>query len=106
MAFSQGWNSDGKHIQPIVQIASELTCLGHLFEITVGGSHQSHVHLLGICAPQALEFAFLERAKQLGLNFWRDVSDLVKKQCPLIGQFQSTNLLCDCPRECSFLMTE
>jgi hypothetical protein len=51
----------------------------HLGEIAVRGGHQSHVHLAGLGAAQALELLFLQHAEQLGLQLWRNVADLIKE---------------------------
>src|SRR5205823_5083760 len=61
--------------------------------------HQPHVHPDRLRAAEALELLLLQHAQQLGLQFSRDVADLVEEQRPLVGQLEAADLLADGPGE-------
>ena len=67
-AFPQRRNPDGKHVQPVVQIASELTVLHQRGQIPVRGRDQPDIHVHGACAAEPFEFLFLKDTEQLGLQ--------------------------------------
>jgi hypothetical protein len=78
-ALAQGRQPKREDVEPIVEITAEVAVSNHLGEIAVRGGHQAHVHLDGPGAAQALELLFLQHTEQLGLQFWRNVADLIKK---------------------------
>ena len=57
-----------KHVQPVVQIASELTVLHQRGQIPVRGRDQPDIHVHGACAAEPFEFLFLKDTEQLGLQ--------------------------------------
>ena len=56
--------------------------------------------------PDALELLILDGAEQLGLKFERHFADLVEKQCPLIRQFEASDLLRTAPVKDPLLVPE
>src|ERR1700691_2417962 len=65
----------------------------------MGGSYQPNIHLMGATAAQALEFLLLQDAQQFGLQWGRNIADLVQEQGTFIGQLKAAKLLCDGPGE-------
>jgi hypothetical protein len=59
-SFSQWWEVDGKHIQPVVEIRAECAFLDHTPEILVGGGDDAHVEFHCVPASEALDLLFLE----------------------------------------------
>src|SRR5204863_403511 len=55
---------------------------------------------------QAFEFPLLQHAQQLGLQFERNLSDLVQKNRPAIGHFEPADALRDRSRESTFFVSE
>jgi hypothetical protein len=49
---------------------------------------------------------FLERAKELDLQWERHLADLVKQQCASIGRFEETGTVLDGSSECAARVTE
>ena len=105
-AFPQRRDVDGKDIQPVVKIVAELAVLDHLFQVAVGGGDQTHVHALSVCAAQPFEFPLLQSAQKLGLDFRRNVADLVEKEAATVRQFQTAGFLGDGAGKRAFFMTK
>src|SRR5207245_2919060 len=75
-------------------------------EIPVCGGHQANIHTDGPRAPQPLEFLLLQNTKELGLQLKRDITDLIKEQRALVGQFKPADPLGDGAGEGAYLMAE
>src|SRR5258706_14558288 len=105
-ALAQWRNTDGKNIQPVVEVAAKLSLFDHLIEVTIGRGYQPNVNFLRTCASQAFEFSILQNAQKFRLEFQGNVSDFVQKQSSLICQFKPANLLGDRAREGAALMSE
>jgi len=95
-----------KDVQAVVQVDAEFSAPDHLCEIAVRGGDQAHIDVMGAPAAQALEFLFLQDAKQFGLQCRRNVADLIQKQRALVGQLEPANLLRDCAGERALLVAE
>src|SRR4029077_19761266 len=76
-------------------ITAKFVALHHVRQIPVGGGYQPNIYLMSPGTSQALEFLFLQNAQQFGLQSRRNVSNLVKKQRSLVGQFEAADLLRD-----------
>src|SRR5512144_13915 len=77
---AQGRQDDGKDIEPIVEILPKAPLLNRPLQILVGGGEDANVHGDGLVAPQPLDFALLQDAQQLDLEWCREVANLVRKE--------------------------
>ena len=97
-ALPQGWNQDGKYVQPIVKITAEFIPCDHVIHIAMSGSDQSHVDVMRTAAAQPLELLFLQNAQKFRLQSQRQVPDFVQKESAGISPFQSGRLFASLPR--------
>ena len=102
----QGRHDNRKHVEAVIEIAAKLFVGDQLGEIPVCGGHQANIHADGPRAPQPLEFLLLQNTKELGLQLKRDITDLVKEQRALVGQFKPADPLGDGAGEGTSLMAE
>src|SRR6266436_1029635 len=96
----------GKDIQAKEEIRSELLLAHHRFEIAVRRGNQTRIGSKRARTPQPLELPLLQHAEQFGLQFERNLSDLVQKDRAAIGHFETADALRDCSRECALLVSE
>src|ERR1700722_2890768 len=79
--LAQRGHVDDEALEPVVQVAPELTAVDPLLQARVGSGNDTHVGLAP--APRAADAADLvaiERAKDLGLGLEREIADLVEKE--------------------------
>src|SRR5215470_8604546 len=86
-------NPNRENVQSKIQILAKLFVPDHLFQVSVRGSHQPHIHALRASASQPLELLLLHHAQQLWLQFQRNVTNFVEKERPPIGQLEAADLL-------------
>src|SRR5437660_12507940 len=67
---------------------------------------QANVYMNGLVAAQPFELLLLQRAQQLGLQLWANVSDFIQEQSAVIGKFEPAALLHQGASECTFLVSE
>jgi hypothetical protein len=77
-SFAQRRKLDGKYIQPIVQVAAELSVRHHLLEFLVCRSHDPYIDSSRLCTPQPFEFLLLNRPQEFGLKLDRQIANFVK----------------------------
>jgi len=87
----QGWNQDGKYVQPIVKITAEVIPRDHVIHIAMSGGDQSHVDVMRTAATQPLELLFLQNAQKFRLQSQRQVPDFVQKESAGIGHFKAAD---------------
>jgi hypothetical protein len=75
-------------------------------KVSIGCGDEARIRLDGSGASQALELPLLQNAKQLRLKFQRNLTDLIQKGRPTIGQFKPSEPLHDGAGECAFFVTE
>ena len=63
-----------------------------LREVSVGRGHQANIDMDGARAAQAFEFLLLQNAQELGLQFERNIADLVEKQRAAMGQLEAADV--------------
>jgi hypothetical protein len=61
--------------------------------VAIGRRYQSHIHLLSPVAAEFFKLTFLQSPQKFGLDLDWNVSNLVEKQCPLIGELKPADLL-------------
>ena len=80
LALTQ-WRQEQRHnIQPVIKVFAKYSARDRIFEISIGGGDQAHVHFDGMSTAQAHKAAFFEHAQKLRLNAGRHGGDLVQKQ--------------------------
>jgi hypothetical protein len=82
-ALPQRRHVDGKHVQPVIQVAAEGILLHGLLQVLVGGRDDAHVHLEGPVPADPLEFPLLQNAQQPHLHVGLDAADFVQEDGPL-----------------------
>src|SRR5262249_2185887 len=105
-ASAQRRHANRKDVQAIIQIGAKLPVLDHLDEVGIRPGDQAHIDLQRLGAPQALELLLLENAQELGLQFERDVADLIQKQRAVVGELEAADLLRDRAGERAALVAE
>ena len=67
---------DRHNIDPIIEISTEVPTGHGLFEIFICCGNQTNVYFERPYATDPFKFTLLEDAKKLGLERWRDLTDL------------------------------
>ena len=75
-------------------------------EVSVGGRQNAHVGGNGSKSAEPPHFAVLESAKQLGLQLFRQLAELVEKQRSAVGLLEHPRTRSDGPREGAALVAE
>lgn len=69
-------------------------------------SDEPHIDAMSAPTSEAFEFLFLKNSQKLGLQRERDVTHFVKKECPLVSQFEAAYFLRDGAGKRTSLMTK
>jgi hypothetical protein len=104
--LAQRRDRNRKDVQPVVKVGAELPGGHHLRQIPVGRRHQAHIDAPGARTTQTLELLLLQDSQQLGLQFEREIPDLVEEQRPLVRQLKAAELLREGPGEGPPLVAE
>ena len=88
LSVAQRRDLDAEDIKPIEKIGTELALLDQLFQILVGGGDAAEVHLDGLVAAHAGDFALLQYAQQVGLGLQGNVADFVQENRSALGNFE------------------
>src|SRR3990167_2956427 len=96
----------GEHVQPVVEVFSELVFFDALFEVTVRGGEHSDVHLLRARASDGLEFPFLKHAQELRLEVEGQLPDFVEEYGAAVGEGEPAVTLFGRARERARLVPE
>ena len=75
------------------QARGAAACLHRLLQVPVGGSNDADIDLKSLCRAQPFEAAFLQHPEQLALQFKRELSDLIEKECRPVGNFEPADHL-------------
>ena len=90
-ALAQGWQSESDHTKPVEQVFTELPLLNRGFEVAVRRGDYAHIHRDVFLAPQPLDVALLQDAKQLSLGVRIQVADLVQKKRASAGLLEAAD---------------
>ena len=90
--FPQRRQMNGDDVEPVEQIFPEGALFDRRIQLSVGRSHDAHIHLDIVAPPDPADLLFLQHAKELGLQRKTEVSDLIQKQRPLIHGFKQPDL--------------
>src|SRR5260370_42062282 len=77
-----------------------------MLQVSVGRRDHSNSNLTSAIHADALKFAFLQDAEQLGLPFERNFGDLVEKQRATVGELKPTDAVAQGARERAFHVTK
>src|SRR5713101_10118981 len=75
-------------------------------EVAVRGDDDADVYGDGAVAANALDFALLENAQQLGLHGEGHVADLIKEQGAAVRLLEFSRVPSGCAGECALLVAE
>src|SRR5262249_25152859 len=79
-------------VKAVVEIRTEVSFLNGTLQIAVGGGYNPNINGNRCDSAHALELPFLEEPQELGLQFLRDIADLIEKDCAPLGQFYLARL--------------
>src|SRR5436190_796164 len=68
--------------------STEPAFLNRLFQVTVGGRNDTHVHPHRMRSADTLEFAILKNTQESRLHGYRNLCDFIEKDRPAIGLFE------------------
>src|ERR1017187_1690002 len=105
-ALAQRRDRDGKDVEAVIKVGAELALLDHEGEVAVGGGHQPGVGADGAGTAEALKFALLEDAQQLGLQLERDLSHFVEEHGAAMRQLKAADALGDGAGEGAFFVAK
>src|SRR5271157_2673317 len=104
--FAQGWDIDGDHVEPVVEVFAKGSFFERGAQVAVGGGDEAHVDLDGARATQTLEFALLQHAEKFDLDGGRYVSDLIEEERAFVGELEFAGLAGGGSGERSFFVAE
>jgi hypothetical protein len=93
-------------LEPVVEILAEPAFVDELLEVAIGRGYHTHVDFQSFIPADAFKLAFLQEAKQLDLNAWRNFADLVEEERAPISLFESAFTACHCAGERTPLVSE
>ena len=88
----KGGSSIWKYIKPIEQVFPKSSLRYRLGEMTVGRGDDPHIDLDRSPAAQPFEFTFLQYAKELGLQFERQLTYFIEENGRTVGDLKATRL--------------
>ena len=91
-AIAQRRNGDRKHVEPVVQVATETTLPDFLGQVPIGRRDDADIDVDRARAAQPLDLALLQHAEQLGLELERQLADLVEQNRSPVRQLEAANL--------------
>src|SRR5215471_12544645 len=104
--LAQRWQRYRKDVEPVIEIFPKVAGGYMLDQIAVGCRNDTHIHAGGLHRSQALEFAVLQYAQELGLQVEGEFADLVQEDRAGIREFEASYLAGEGAREGALLMPE
>ena len=92
-ALAQRRQLDRDDVDSIEEVLAEPPFLDRLLEVDVGRGDQPELRLDRFAAADALDLAFLDRAKQLGLEIEPQIADFVEEQRAVRRELELAELL-------------
>ncbi len=86
---AQRGQMDFDRIDAEEQVFAKVAGLGFFVQLRIGGGEHAHIDATGLRGANALQFAGLKHAQQLGLLAHGDVGDFVEKERAAVGQFET-----------------
>ena len=91
--MTERWKRHGKHIEPVIQVHSELFFGDQSGEILIGCSHHTHIDAMGMRAAQPFELLLLQNPQQLRLQFERNIANFIQKYRAAVCGLETAYLL-------------
>src|SRR5579859_7894069 len=88
--FAKGGQMNGDHVQPEIKVLAKLPFLLGGLKVAVGGGDDAHVDFELLIAAYRADFLLLQHAKELGLQFHRELANLVEKDSPAIRRLKES----------------
>jgi hypothetical protein len=82
------WQANGKYIQAVVKVGSEPARLHFLIQVAIGGGDDPHINVDGILATYSFNLPFLQSAKQLNLQFQRQLTYFIQEKGAIVRLFE------------------
>src|SRR5436309_6066940 len=89
-AFAQSRHLDLDNRNSEIKIFAEGAFADHLIEIAVRSTNHSHIYRMWKVGSKTLHGPFLQNAQQLGLQWQREIANLVNKNRSAVGLFKSS----------------
>src|SRR5271156_2763363 len=106
LVFPQGRHVDVEHIQPVIEIAAQLTRGNGIVGNFVGGRQHAHINRRFHFASQAAQLMVFEYAQQLGLRGYRHLADFVEQYSAPFSQFEASGTALQGSGKCTLFMSE
>src|ERR1700751_4570136 len=84
---------DGKDVEAIIQIHSELLLGDQEGKVLIGRCHDADVDAPSISTAQPFELLFLQNSQQLRLQLQRNVADFIQDQRTAVRRLEAAQLL-------------
>ena len=94
-SFPQGWEHDGKNIDSVIQIFSEVASSNFVLQISIGSSNDADINLNLLHAAEVHEAAVLEDAQDLGLHVHVHGADFIEEESAAVRYFKEALLRAD-----------
>jgi len=88
LAVAERGNIDAEDVEPVEKVFTEPPAFDLAGEIAVGGGDDADVDAYGLGPADALEGAFLNNTKELGLGLKGEFGDFVEEERATIGEFE------------------
>lgn len=86
VAFAQRRHGNRDHMQPVIEVFTEVAPFHLAQDIPVGGADKPHIDLFRLRCAHFLEGAGLDKAQKFGLQVHRHFTDLVQEKRAAIGR--------------------
>ena len=97
---------DGKHVQPVEEIAAERARLDRRLQVAVRGGDHAHVDANRCASSDTLELTLLQDAEQRDLGLHRQLADFVEEDGPAVRQLEAAEATLRRTGERPFLVAE
>ena len=88
--LAQRRQGNGQHVQPVVQILPETSCLHFVLQFAVGRADQPHVDLANPVLADPADLPFLQDPQQFHLGGRRGLANLVQEQGAFVGGLEQS----------------
>ena len=89
----EGRHVDGKLVDAVIEVLSELAFGYRLRQIFVGGTDESDIHINLLRAAQRTDFPLLQGSEELHLYFVVEVSHLIEENRSAVSNLEGTLLI-------------
>lgn len=87
-AFSEGWEVEFDHGEPVVKIFAEIAGGHHRFQISVGGGDDAEGDFFRGVGTDGFDFLLLDGAEEFGLHGEGEVAEFIEEEGAAVGGFE------------------